>query len=116
MTTTMEWFMFGVILWGCYLLGEQQTIAILMIVYSSFKAAVTSIYITVICLVLGSGALRFVKNKYHVLSLFFQFTQDIHCKITSLHNIIRKRALNSYLVDTSFFITIQNLSHHIVTL
>uniref|UniRef100_A0A1B6C953 ABC transporter domain-containing protein n=1 Tax=Clastoptera arizonana TaxID=38151 RepID=A0A1B6C953_9HEMI len=58
LSSPMEWFMFGVILWACYLLAEQQTIAILMIVNSSFKAAVASIYIAVICLILGSGALR----------------------------------------------------------
>lgn len=58
LTSAVDWCLFGAILWACYLLTEQITIAILMVVYSSFTAAVTSIYITVICLIIGSGALR----------------------------------------------------------
>ncbi|CAH0391652.1 unnamed protein product [Bemisia tabaci] len=50
--------LFGAILWGCYLFAEQQTIALLMVVKSSFVATVSSAYIMVICLIIGSGILR----------------------------------------------------------
>ncbi|XP_067006823.1 ATP-binding cassette sub-family G member 5 [Anabrus simplex] len=54
----LEWFLFGSVLWACHLLAEQQTIALLMVVRSSFTAAIASIYITVLYLALASGALR----------------------------------------------------------
>ncbi|XP_049847501.1 ATP-binding cassette sub-family G member 5 [Schistocerca gregaria] len=53
-----EWLLFGGVLWACFLLAEQQTIAILMTVCSSFRAAVCSLYISTVYLILGSGVLR----------------------------------------------------------
>nr|CAD7262653.1 unnamed protein product [Timema shepardi] len=56
--TATEWLLFASVLWSCHILAEQQTIALLMVIKSSFTAAVTSVYITIIYLVLGSGNLR----------------------------------------------------------
>nr|CAD7592250.1 unnamed protein product [Timema genevievae] len=56
--TETEWLLFVAVLWSCHILAEQQTIALLMVIKSSFTAAVTSVYITIIYLVLGSGNLR----------------------------------------------------------
>lgn len=56
----MDYFVFGSILWACYLLAEQQTIALLMVIRGAFTAAVTSLYITIICIVISSGTLRYV--------------------------------------------------------
>lgn len=54
----MEYFYFALLLWACYLFSEQQTMAILMIVKDHLTAAIASIYITCVCLVLASGILR----------------------------------------------------------
>ncbi|KAL1129276.1 hypothetical protein AAG570_013805 [Ranatra chinensis] len=53
-----DWIVFGGVLWACYLVGEHQTIAILMVVRSQFKAVVSSAYLSVIYFVLASGILR----------------------------------------------------------
>ncbi|KAG8278090.1 ATP-binding cassette sub- G member 5 [Homalodisca vitripennis] len=58
LTTAREWCLFAAVLWACYLLAEQQTISLLMVVHSSFTAALASLYIAIVCLVLGSGSLR----------------------------------------------------------
>lgn len=58
-TVPRDWCLLAAVLWACYLLAEQQTIAILMVVNSSFTAALSSLYIAVISLVLGSGTLRY---------------------------------------------------------
>lgn len=49
---------FAAILWGCYLLAEQQTIALMMVIKSAFVSIITNLYISVMILVLGTGALR----------------------------------------------------------
>jgi hypothetical protein len=56
--TATDWLLFAAVQLACYLLAQQQTIAFLLVVRSSFTAATVSIYITVIYLMLGSGALR----------------------------------------------------------
>ncbi|CAG9840597.1 unnamed protein product [Diabrotica balteata] len=53
---------FTLILWACYIFAEQQTMAILMIVKDYMKAAIFSIYLTVVCITLGSGILRSMKG------------------------------------------------------
>ncbi|XP_054275102.1 ATP-binding cassette sub-family G member 5-like [Macrosteles quadrilineatus] len=58
METTKDWCLFAAVLWACYLLAEQQTVALMMVVYSSFTAALASLYISLVCLVFASGALR----------------------------------------------------------
>ena len=45
-------------IWACHLLAEQQTSSFLIVVKSSYTAALSSIYITIIYLVLGSGTVR----------------------------------------------------------
>lgn len=45
-------------LWACHFLAEQQTSSLLIVVKSSFNAALASVYITIIYLVLGSGTVR----------------------------------------------------------
>lgn len=54
----MEFLYFGLILWGCYIFAEQQTISILMTVQCSLRAAICSIYITIVYITLSSGILR----------------------------------------------------------
>jgi hypothetical protein len=56
--TTTDWLLFGAVQLACYLLAQQQTIALLLVVRSSFTAAIISIYMTIIYLMLGSGAVR----------------------------------------------------------
>jgi hypothetical protein len=45
-------------LWAAYLFAEQQTVTLLMVIKSSYTAAVASIYVTIIYLVLGSATVR----------------------------------------------------------
>jgi hypothetical protein len=58
--TTTDWLLFAAVHFACYLLAPQQTIALLLVVRSSFTAAIVSIYITVIYLMLGSGDLMYL--------------------------------------------------------
>jgi hypothetical protein len=56
--TATDWLLFGAVQFACYLLAEQQTVALMLVVRSSFTAAIVSVYITAIYLMLGSGTLR----------------------------------------------------------
>uniref|UniRef100_A0A146KX20 ATP-binding cassette sub-family G member 5 n=1 Tax=Lygus hesperus TaxID=30085 RepID=A0A146KX20_LYGHE len=58
LTTVEDWAVFGGVLWGSYLLSEQQTIALLMVLKREFNAIITSVYLCLLYLVLGSGILR----------------------------------------------------------
>jgi len=51
-------FFYWLTFWACYLLAEQQTISLLMVVKSSYSAALASVYVTVLYLVLGSATVR----------------------------------------------------------
>ncbi|KAF7267998.1 hypothetical protein GWI33_018841 [Rhynchophorus ferrugineus] len=62
MQEPLEYLYFSLILWACYLFTEQQTMAILMIVKDHLSAAIFSIYITCVCITLGSGMLRSIKS------------------------------------------------------
>ncbi|XP_069674885.1 ATP-binding cassette sub-family G member 5 isoform X1 [Periplaneta americana] len=61
---TTDWLFFGAVQLACYLLAQQQTIALMLVVRSSFTSAIVSIYLTIIYLMLGSGSLR----SFHSLS------------------------------------------------
>ncbi|CAB4062300.1 ABCG5 [Lepeophtheirus salmonis] len=60
-------------LWACYLLAEQQTVSILMVVKSSYTATLVSVFLTVLYLVLGSATVRsyssLPKTFYHLTYL-----------------------------------------------
>ncbi|KAJ3642971.1 hypothetical protein Zmor_025715 [Zophobas morio] len=58
----LQYLYFALVLWACYIFAEQQTMAILMVVKSRLSAAIFSIYITCICITLGSGILRSIKG------------------------------------------------------
>ncbi|KAK4875928.1 hypothetical protein RN001_012350 [Aquatica leii] len=58
----VQFILFALILWGCYVFTEQQTMAILMIVKDYLTAAILSIYVTSVCLALSSGILRSMKG------------------------------------------------------
>ncbi|BES97575.1 unnamed protein product [Nesidiocoris tenuis] len=58
LTTVEDWAVFGGVLWGSYLLAEQQTIALLMVVKREFNAIIASIYLCLLYLILGGGILR----------------------------------------------------------
>lgn len=53
-----DFVVFWLTLWACYLLAEQQTSTLLIVVKSSYTAALASIYITIVYLILGSGTVR----------------------------------------------------------
>ena len=53
-----DFIIYWLTIWACYLLAEQQTSSFLIVVKSSYTAALSSIYITIVYLVLGSGTVR----------------------------------------------------------
>ena len=63
-------------MWGCYLLAEQQAISLMMVIKSSFMTIITNLYISVMILVLGTGALRYnpKKKKFGSTFLSVNFT------------------------------------------
>jgi len=63
-------------LWACYLLAEQQTSSLLIVVKSSYTAALSSIYITIIYLVLGSGCVRSFGSLPEILYHLTYITQS----------------------------------------
>jgi len=53
-----QWFLMAASLWAVYYFMEQQTIALLMVIKSSFTAALVSIFLGIVYLNLGSGMTR----------------------------------------------------------
>lgn len=84
LSSSLELFQFGLMLWSCFLFAEYQTIALLLVVESGFTAAVVSSYLTIIYLILGSGYLRWANVKFHkVLSTVYKFRSlNYHVKRT----------------------------------
>ncbi|KAK9502574.1 hypothetical protein O3M35_011324 [Rhynocoris fuscipes] len=58
LTSVDDWLTMWAVLWGCYLLAEQQTIALLMVINSKFIAILSSYYLCALYVLLGSGILR----------------------------------------------------------
>uniref|UniRef100_A0A023F328 Putative transporter abc superfamily breast cancer resistance protein n=1 Tax=Triatoma infestans TaxID=30076 RepID=A0A023F328_TRIIF len=58
LTSVDDWLTIWAILWGCHLLAEQQTIALLMVINSKFTTVLTSFYLCLLYILLGSGTLR----------------------------------------------------------
>ena len=57
-TTFTDFVTFWLTLWACYMFAEQQTIALLMTIKSSYTAMTASIAATSVYLVLGSATVR----------------------------------------------------------
>ena len=57
-TSPFQWFLFASALWAVYFFMEQQTMAILMLVKSSYNAAIASIFLGIIYLTLSSAMMR----------------------------------------------------------
>ena len=53
-----DFIVYWMTIWACHFLAEQQTSSLLIVVKSSYTAALASIYVTIIYLVLGSGTVR----------------------------------------------------------
>ncbi|GLH08226.1 Protein brown [Gryllus bimaculatus] len=87
----VEWLKFGGILWACHLMAEQLTIALLMVVKSSFTAAVTSIYIHIVILLLGSGTLRSIRGLLEWLYYLTYATQSRYAGATLAQQMFDKR-------------------------
>ena len=56
--TTFQWFLFGSSLWAVYFFMEQQTMALLMFIKSSYNAAIVSIFLGIVYINLGSAMTR----------------------------------------------------------
>merc|ERR1712110_552323 len=63
-------------IWACHLLAEQQTSSILIVVKSSYTAAMSSIYITIVYLVLGSATVRSLSSLPDILYHLTYVTQS----------------------------------------
>ena len=66
-------------LWSCYIFAEQQTLSLLIVVKSSYTAALSSIYITIVYLVLGSGTVRSLAS---LPELLYHLTYVTHSRYT----------------------------------
>ena len=53
-----QWFLMAATLWAVYYFMEQQTMALLMVIKSSFNAALVSIFLGIVYLNLGSAMTR----------------------------------------------------------
>lgn len=54
----MGWVVFGSVLWAVWAFVEQQTIALMIIVKSSYSAGATSVALTTLNLLVASASLR----------------------------------------------------------
>lgn len=89
----MEWLKFGGILWACHLMAEQVTISLLMVIRSSFIAAVTSIYIHIVVLLLGSGTLRSMKGLLDWLYYLTYATQSRYAGASLVQQMFHKQLI-----------------------
>jgi len=53
-----DFLLYWLTLWSCFMFAEQQTIAFMVVIKSTYTAALCSIYLTIIYLILGSGTVR----------------------------------------------------------
>lgn len=74
-----QWFLFFTVLWACYAFVEHQTMLLLMVVRSSFNAAIASFYCTATYILIGSSTLKWVKSASDATSCTFS-----KCKKLSL--------------------------------
>ena len=82
-TTEYSWYpdflLYWLALWGCYLLAQQQTVSIMLVVKSSYTASIVSVALTSIYLSLGSCTVRshtgLPELMYH-MSYIFQSRYD----------------------------------------
>lgn len=58
----MGWVIFGSVLWAVWAFVEQQTIALMMIVKSSYSAGSASVALTTFYLLVASASLRLVQH------------------------------------------------------
>ena len=57
--------MYWLTLWACYIFAQQQTISFMVVIKSTYTAAICSIYVTIVYLILGSGTVRYlVKSSF----------------------------------------------------
>jgi len=61
-TTENSWYpdflLYWLAIWGCYLLSQQQTVSLMLVVKSGYTAAISSVLISVVYLCLGSCTVR----------------------------------------------------------
>lgn len=93
----LDYVCFTLVLWACYIFTEQQTMGILMIVKDSMKAAIFSIYITVVCLTLSSGILRSIKGLQDWLYYLTYATQTRYAAAFLNRKVFTQPSLNQIL-------------------
>jgi len=81
------------ILWSSYVAAEQVTVAVLMVVGRPITGAITVLYMTLLSLVIASGAIRSLKNLPYWLAMVS----------TALPTRYASLALNQLVVDTPIF-------------
>lgn len=93
-----EYIYFTLTLFASYILAEQITIALLMMLKDNIKAAICSLYITSVSVVLGSGILRSFKGLQEWL---FYFTYALQIRYASLY--LSKFVLLGTMSETVLF-------------
>jgi len=83
-------------LWACYLFAEQQTVSLLMVVKSSYTAALASVYLTIVYIVLGSATVRSYDGMPDALNHLTYVTQSRYtgAALNSLEFYNRSSLLN----------------------
>ena len=61
-TTENTWYpdflLYWLTMWACSLLSQQQTLSLMLVVVSSYTAATASLFLSIVCLILGSCTVR----------------------------------------------------------
>ena len=83
-------------IWACHFLAEQQTTSLLIVVKSSYTAALASIYISIVYLVLASGTVRYVGQ------VLFNFCSNYGLFLVHFYSIFGQLLFNFCLIVVLF--------------
>ncbi|XP_053602646.1 ATP-binding cassette sub-family G member 5 [Plodia interpunctella] len=95
LTEAYDYVYFALVLWSCYVYAEQQSIAIMMFVKNGLIAAIVSIYITCIYVMLASGVLRSYKGFEEWLYYITYVTHTRYASIYMHRNIFQQPIFNA---------------------
>jgi hypothetical protein len=80
-------------MWACSLLSQQQTLSLMLVVMSSYAAATASLFLSIICLILGSCTVRshagLPELMYHITYVLqSRYSTLQHCRYIKQHRTI----------------------------
>jgi len=90
------------ILWSSYVAAEQVTVAILMVVRRPLTGAITVLYMTLLSLVIASGAIRSLKNLPYWLAMVSTALPIRYSSLALNQLVIDKPILSNLHYNESF--------------